>query len=67
MLIGKSGGEAAPRDYLIWPSADESRRPTAVMHHYVAESRTWYHIFGWPGILRSAGQHSDRTPARILL
>jgi hypothetical protein len=56
MLIGKSGGEAAPRDYLIWPSADESRRPTAVMHHYVAESRTWYHICGWPGILRRAAR-----------
>ncbi|MFZ0593823.1 MAG: hypothetical protein WAM39_25420 [Bryobacteraceae bacterium] len=67
MLIAKSGGEAAPRGYLIWPSADESRRPTAVMHHYVAESRTWYHILGWPGILRRAAQHSDRTPARILL
>lgn len=67
MLIGKSGGEGAPRDYLIWPSADESRRPTAVMHHYVAESRTWYHISGWPGILRRAAQHSDRTPARMFL
>jgi hypothetical protein len=55
MLIGTSGGEAAPRDYLIWPNSDESRRPTAVMHHYVAESRTWYHIFGWPGILKARG------------
>jgi hypothetical protein len=67
MLIGKWGGGAAPLDYLIWPSADESRRPTAVMHHYVAESRTWYHIFGWPGILRHAARHSDRTPAKISL
>jgi hypothetical protein len=54
MLIASSGGSAAPGEYLIWPSAEESKHPSAVMHHYVAESRTWYHICGWPGILRRA-------------
>lgn len=51
MLFGEAGGSPIPPDYLIWPSLEESRRPSAVMHHYVAESRTWYHIFGWPGVL----------------
>jgi hypothetical protein len=54
MLISKTGAVAAPRDYLVWPSEAESKHPSAVMHHYVAESRTWYHILGWPAVLRSA-------------
>jgi hypothetical protein len=54
MLLRRIGGVAAPRDYLIWPSAEESKQPSAVMHHYVAESRAWYHIFGWPGVLSRA-------------
>lgn len=54
MLMHKTGGIGAPRDYLVWPSKGESKHPSAVMHHYVAESRTWYHILGWPAILREA-------------
>lgn len=51
MWMSVSNAMAAPREYLIWPPEEESREPSAVMHHYVAESRTWYYIFGWPGIL----------------
>lgn len=54
MLMHKTGGVGAPRDYLVRPSETESKHPSAVMHHYVAESRTWYHILGWPAILRNA-------------
>jgi hypothetical protein len=54
MLLYKTGGIGAPGDYLVRPSEAESKRPSAVMHHYVAESRTWYHISGWPAILRNA-------------
>jgi len=54
MLMHKTGGVGAPRDYLVWPSEAEAKHPSAVMHHYVAESRTWYHILGWPAILRRA-------------
>ena len=56
MMMTRNGGQAAPTEYMIWPSKEESRRPSAVMHHYVAESRTWYHIYGWPGMLRRARQ-----------
>jgi hypothetical protein len=52
MIMATSGGCPAPRDYLIWPSAEESRYPTAKMHHYVAESRNWYYIYGLGHILR---------------
>jgi hypothetical protein len=52
MMITRHGGVSAPHDYLILPSESESQIPTAVMHHYVAESRTRYHIHGWPGVLR---------------
>jgi hypothetical protein len=51
MMMTLNGGSAAPREYLIYPSEAESRKPTAVMHHYVAESRTWYHIHGWPQLI----------------
>jgi hypothetical protein len=54
MILAANGGRPAPRDYLIWPTAAETRRASAVMHHYVAESRVWYHVYGWPAILRQA-------------
>jgi hypothetical protein len=52
MLMTTSAPQQAPSDYLIWPSEQEVRNPSAVMHHYVAESRTWYYIHGWPDTLR---------------
>jgi hypothetical protein len=54
MIIATQPATPAPHDYKIWPSRNESRSPSAVMHHYVAESRTWYHVYGWPNVLRSA-------------
>jgi hypothetical protein len=54
MLMAINGSRPAPKDYLIWPTGEESRYPTAAMHHYVAESRVWYHVYGWPTILRKA-------------
>jgi hypothetical protein len=52
MIMANNGSRPAPKDYLIWPTEEESRYPTAAMHHYVAESRVWYHVYGWPAILR---------------
>jgi len=54
MDMAENGSCPAPRDYLIWPDEKETLHPTAVMHHYVAESRTWYLIHGFPGLLRAA-------------
>lgn len=33
--------------YLVRPTATETKRPTAKLHHYVAESKAWYFRFGW--------------------
>lgn len=38
---------APARDYLTKPGRVEGSRPTAVMHHYVAESKRWYYHHGW--------------------
>jgi len=35
------------RDYLVLPDKQETLNPTAVMHHYVAESKEWYRRYGW--------------------
>ncbi len=56
MSISTRYADAAPPSYLIWPSKEESIHPAALMHHYVAESRTWYHIYGWPGIAHRAAK-----------
>ncbi len=34
-------------DYRLLPDRAESRAPTAVMHHYVAESKQWYRRHAW--------------------
>jgi hypothetical protein len=52
MILATNGGRPAPKDYQIWPTGEETRHATATMHHYVAESRVWYHVYGWPAILR---------------
>jgi hypothetical protein len=51
MIMANNGSRPAHKDYLISPTGEESRYPTATMHHYVAESRVWYHVHGWPAIL----------------
>jgi hypothetical protein len=54
MLMTTNGSRPAPKEYMIWPTCEETRYPTAAMHHYVADSRVWYYIYGWPAILRRA-------------
>ena len=38
---------APAADYVTKPSAAEGRTPTAIMHHFVAESKRWYFRYGW--------------------
>lgn len=45
------------RDYLLLPGREETLRPTAVMHHYVAESKEWYRRHAWRGL---DGAKNDR-------
>ena len=42
---------APAADYLTKPGRAEGLAPTAVMHHYVAESKRWYFRHGWRGVI----------------
>ena len=34
-------------EYVVRPTATETKHPTVALHHYVAESKAWYFRFGW--------------------
>jgi hypothetical protein len=60
MLMGMNRSRPAPwKDYRILPDRAEVRHPTAAMHHYVAESRVWYYVDGWPRIARDARRRRE--------
>lgn len=48
---GKKTSEADPQDYIVLPSKEEVQSPTAVLHHYVADSKPWYFRYGWKQVL----------------
>jgi hypothetical protein len=49
MLVARRGPcvVAPAADYVTMPTRAEALAPTAVMHHYVAESKRWYFRHGW--------------------
>jgi hypothetical protein len=48
MLIAGNPRVAAPaNDYVVSPARCEAECPTAVLHHYTAESKAWYFRFAW--------------------
>ena len=54
MLFAGRDCEVAPEsEYLVLPDLEEGRHPTAVMHHYVAESKRSYFQHGWRHALRA--------------
>jgi hypothetical protein len=56
MLVAGGPRSAAPaEDYVVRPTRAETERPTAALHHYVAESKAWYFRFGWPAVFRLVG------------
>jgi hypothetical protein len=56
MTMGEMDSEIAPpKDYVISPSLAEIRNPSAVMHHYVVPSRTWYYTDAIPRFLKQVG------------
>ena len=57
MLFAGRDCDVAPEDdYVVLPSVKEGRRPTVVLHHYVAESKRSYFQHGW-------GTCSPRSPS----
>jgi hypothetical protein len=47
LLAGESAVQLPARDYQLLPSDAECRKPTAVLHHYVAESKRGYFRDAW--------------------
>jgi hypothetical protein len=48
LLIAGKPRVVAPSDsYVVSPSRLEAEHPTAVLHHYTAESKAWYFRFAW--------------------
>lgn len=48
MLVAGRERSVAPRpEYLTLPSMEEGRSPSAILHHYVAESKRAYFQHGW--------------------
>ena len=60
MLLSQSECSAAPKaDYRVKPDLAEGRTPTAVLHHYVAESKRSYFQFGWRHVLEQISNHIE--------
>ncbi len=47
LVAGQACAVGPAADYVVRPTRSESERPTAALHHYVAESKAWYFRFGW--------------------
>ena len=60
MLLSEGDCSAAPRaDYRVRPDLAEGRSPTAVLHHYVAESKRSYFQHGWRIVFNRASVRED--------
>jgi hypothetical protein len=50
LVAGKSCTIAPASEYIVMPGKDEVIEPTAILHHYVADSKPWYFRYGWKHI-----------------
>lgn len=54
MLMAERSCTIAPiSEYIVMPNRDEVMDPRAVLHHYVADSKSWYFRYGWKHILKT--------------
>ncbi len=54
MLVANKECLIAPEDdYIVMPNQEEGINPKAVLHHYVADSKSWYFRYGWKRVLKS--------------
>ncbi len=56
LLAGQSCAIAPAKDYILMPKCEEVMNPQAVLHHYVADSKSWYFRYGWKHVLPSDRQ-----------
>jgi hypothetical protein len=56
MFAGRECAIAPEHDYVVLPSLQEGRSPTATLHHYVSETKRAYFQYGWKHIMRNLKQ-----------
>jgi hypothetical protein len=54
LTAGAPRAAAPPEMYVTSPSRLEAERPTAILHHYTAESKAWYYRFAWRQVAEKA-------------
>lgn len=47
LVSGMKASLLSSDEYVVMPSLSEGRQPTAVLHHYVAQSKRYYFQHGW--------------------
>lgn len=50
LMSGQPYAAASATDYIVMPSCEEVLKPKAVLHHYVAGSKSWYFRYAWKHI-----------------
>lgn len=54
LVSGQPATELSRADYCVMPDLEEGARPTAALHHYVAESKRSYFQHGWRQIVEAS-------------
>ena len=47
LCVGRPHTVAPPTAYVVQPTREETRSPTAVLHHYTDAAKAWYFRYGW--------------------
>jgi hypothetical protein len=51
LMASKPRAVAIVEDYIVLPTQAEVMHPKAVLHHYVADSKSWYFRYSWKHVL----------------
>jgi hypothetical protein len=66
LTAGKPRAVAAAESYVVAPCRFETEYPTAVLHHYTAESKAWYFRFAWRHVAaRSVQRNLSSLPTTV--
>ena len=61
LTAGQQRASTPAQSYIVAPDRTEAERPTAVLHHYTAESKAWYYRFAWRHIIPIASHASHSS------
>jgi hypothetical protein len=52
IIAARQSPVRCPREeYIVYPSREQVRPPSGILHHYTAESKAWYFRYGWLHVL----------------